>query len=327
MAQVSGPLGNETFTTDEWRETVGDEPGIKGDLNGSSYSITLANNSDVASIGSASQDSIAVVAGVRHRIPAGQAEGITIPAPTSAARTDLIVLRYDPAWDAKPLGPVRLARIAGTEGSGAPAWDSTPPGVEDLPLWEVTRQPGQALSQATTQERRTWTGPNLFVSQSDTKYLPVTPPLGTRVQLGSGPNARHFARISDDQESVVWGEVGAPGTLQTPELNGLWSDDPLDPLRFYNRGGEYVLQGAIRSRNTGAIGTAEAPLGSIPALAAPATRRIFPATLTSGSRWAGGNVVVNTDGSMSFNSYQDIPTMAASSFILAVGTCVWRAKG
>lgn len=327
MAQTSGPLTNQTFTDAQWRAIVGAEPGITGDLNGSSYAITLATNSDVASIGSTSQDSNAAVGGFGHTIPTNQSEGVTIPAATSAARTDLVVLRYDPTWGAVAPGPVRLFRVAGTEGAGVPAWDSTPPGVEDLPLWEVTRQPNQALSQATTQDRRTWTGPNLFVSQSDTKYLPVTPPLGTRVQLGSGPNARHFARISDDQESVVWGEVGAPGALQTPELNGLWSDDPLDPLRFYNRGGEYVLQGAIRSRNTGAIGTTEAPLGSIPALAAPATRRIFPATLTSGSRWAGGNVVVNTDGSMSFNSYQDIPTMAASSFILAVGTCVWRAKG
>lgn len=213
MAQSSGPLTNQPFTDQQWRSAIGAEPGITGDVNGSAYSITLANNSDVASVGSTSQESHAIVGGFPHVVPPGQPEGVTIPAPTSADRTDLIVLRYDPTWGAVEPGPVRLFRIAGTEGAGLPTYDASPPGVEDLPLWAVTRTVGPALSQATVVDLRTWTGPNLLVRE----VLPTSAPLGTQAFVTTTRLA--FVRVLDDQQSPTWRPLVPENTRADSVLN------------------------------------------------------------------------------------------------------------
>lgn len=201
MPQTSGPLTDQTFTDAEWRETIGDEAGIRADINGTSYTLTLPTSSDIATLGSATQDSIAVVGGFRHKILAGQTqETVAITAPTGAARTDLIGLMYDPTWGATDPGPVRVHRIAGTEGAGTPTYDGSQPGVEFMPLWSVTRSVGQALSQANREDLRVRTGPNLYVN--DDTDLPSSVPIGTRVYVRS--TAAQYFRVLDAQQSPVW---------------------------------------------------------------------------------------------------------------------------
>jgi hypothetical protein len=200
MPQTSGPITGETFTDAEWRETVGDEPGILSDVDGTSYTLTLPTSSDVATVGSASQDSMAIVGGFRHKIPLGQTEGITIPAASSATRTDLIGLQYDPTWGAAAPGPVRLHRVAGTEGAGQPTYDAAHPGVEFMPLWSVTRAVGQSLNQATTKDLRVRTGRNLHVPTATA--LPTSVPLATRAYVKSA--GLEYLRTLNDQNTPVW---------------------------------------------------------------------------------------------------------------------------
>lgn len=180
MAQTSYPLAGAQFTDAAWRDLFGDEPGVVGDMDGSAYAVALSSGSDVAQIGSATQASLARVAGFAHRISAASTEPITIPVASGSARTDIIALRYDPANTGAP-GPVRLVRIAGTSAS-LPAFDQSPPGVEDLPLWGVTRQPSQALSAATVQRLFPRLAPALELPVG--APLPTSSPLGTRLRQG-----------------------------------------------------------------------------------------------------------------------------------------------
>jgi hypothetical protein len=159
----------------------GDEPGVMGDMDGTAYALNLSGGADVVNVGSSTQASLARVAGFAHRIPQSTPEPITIPAASGSARTDIICLRYDPAFTGLP-GPVRLTRIAGSSIS-VPAYDSSPPGVEDLPLFSITRQPGQGLNLATVARMFPRIAPTLELSVGAT--LPTSAPLGTTVTQGS----------------------------------------------------------------------------------------------------------------------------------------------
>jgi hypothetical protein len=182
MGQTSGPITGENFTDQTWRDMFGAEPAIVGDVNGTAYRLTLPTSTNDVQLGSPSQDSLAVDGGKVHKIPAGETASLTIPTSSNASvgRTDLIVLRFDPALSGdSPLGPVRLYRIAGTEGSATqPNYDGGPPGVEDLPLYAITRKSGQALNQAAVKDLRVRTGPNLLY-QAGVTFAAATP-LGTR---------------------------------------------------------------------------------------------------------------------------------------------------
>lgn len=201
MAQSSGPISQGTpaerqFTDVLWRNLFGDEPGVVGDTDGTAYRLTLPSDSNIATVGSPTITSQARVAGFSHSIPAGQLEPIDIPAASGAARTDIIALRYDPSYTGLP-GPVRLVRIVGTS-SAIPSYDSAPPGVEDLPLWSVTRNPGQALNQATAKRIFPRLAPALTLEEG--APLPLDSPLGTKVLQGDA----EFWRTLDSNGLPVW---------------------------------------------------------------------------------------------------------------------------
>lgn len=174
--EQSGPLPGEKFTLARWRQIFGNETGIISDSDGSAYGITLPSGSDTAEIGSATIESIALIHGHPHIIPAGQTQSIDIPASVgggATGRTDRVVLRRDPATYGTAPGPIRLTRIAGTEGS------STVPDIDpatDLKLFRVTRIEGQSLNQASAVPEMTRLGRNLLVQATAT--LPDAP-LGT----------------------------------------------------------------------------------------------------------------------------------------------------
>lgn len=207
MAQSSGPIAQGTtaerqFSDVLWRDLFGQEPGVLSDMNGSSYALTLPTSGDVVSVGSTSQNSIAQVAGFVHKIPQGSPESITIPAASGSARTDIIALRYDPAYTGSP-GPVRLFRIAGS-GSSLPAYDATPGGIEELPLWSITRSPSQALSAATVQRMYPRLAPTIDLPPG--APLPTNSPLGTRVYQGATAGWR---RALDNTNTAVWIALGS----------------------------------------------------------------------------------------------------------------------
>lgn len=183
MAEVqeSGPLVGENFTDAQWRALFGGEAAIVGDNDGSAYKLNLPTGSDVVEIGSTTQESTAVVGGFSHRIPAGATQSLTIPASSNAAvgRTDIIAVRLNQGSFTTAPGPVRLVRVPGVEGSAAaPSLNQAAPGVEDMPLYAVTRKQGQSLTQAAVRDLRRRSGPSLYVPAN--AALPGQVPLGTR---------------------------------------------------------------------------------------------------------------------------------------------------
>ncbi|GII98396.1 hypothetical protein CLV28_0718 [Sediminihabitans luteus] len=180
MAQESGPLAGQPFPDSVWRSIFGGEPAIVGDSTGGAYTLTLPTSTNDVLLGSPTVDSTAVVAGFLHRIAAGQTQAVTIPASTNASigRTDLIVVRYDPAYTSAP-GPCRLARVPGVEGADTrPAHATGATGIRDLPLFAITRKKDKALNQSTFVDLRSWSGPSTTASE-----LPATAALGTLVCL------------------------------------------------------------------------------------------------------------------------------------------------
>ncbi|ACZ29558.1 Tail Collar domain protein [Xylanimonas cellulosilytica DSM 15894] len=219
--ETSGPITGEPWTEEMLRIQIGAEAGIVADTNGSAYSLTLPTGSDVAEVGSATLESTATVAGFAHRIPQGSTQSITIPASSNGTngRTDVIALKYDPSLGGESPGPIRLARIAGTEGSAAlPTIDEGKPGVEYLPLWAVTRKSGQSLNQAAKKDLRRWTGPNLFVPAGAS--LPTDVPLGThahrdpaekytRVMSGATPTWARLSVAAADLDPALKAAINA----------------------------------------------------------------------------------------------------------------------
>lgn len=183
--QEAGPLLGHNFTDAVWRSIFGAEPGIVGDHNGSAYGITLPPASDSVEIGSASIESRSMVGGFGHAIPAATTQSLLIPASSNASigRTDLITVRLDASTFSTEPGPVRLHRIPGVEGSATrPSYDDSPPGVEDMPLYAITRKQGQALTEATVVDLRVRTGPHILVPAGVS--MPTSVPLGTRATRG-----------------------------------------------------------------------------------------------------------------------------------------------
>lgn len=213
MAEVqqSGPLTGANFTDQQWRNIFGGQAAVVGDRDGTAFKVTLPTSSDVAEVGSTTQDSIAVVGGYALTIPAGQTQSITIPPSTNSTlgRTDLIVALLDLAQFTTAPGPVRLRVITGVEGSASrPAYDGGPPGVEHLPLWAVTRRSGQALSQATLTDLRNRTGPHLLAAPGI--LLPTVVPLGTRATR----DGTAYRRDVDTNGVTSWvEEISAPQVI------------------------------------------------------------------------------------------------------------------
>lgn len=215
MAQSSAPIVDVNLSDQDWRDLFGEEAGVIGDVNGTSYALTTATDSDVIQVGSPSQRSLARVAGFKHVIPPGEPESITVPAASGSARTDIIALRYDPSYSGLP-GPVRVVLLSGSA-SGPATVDDSAPGIEELPLWAVTREPGQALSQAVKQQLFTRIAPSLDLPVGTA--LPASSPLGTTVYQGGTT----YRRVLDGTSAPVWQPNQFIQSGTPPVVNGaIW---------------------------------------------------------------------------------------------------------
>jgi len=203
--QQSGPLVGENLTDETWRAIFGADTGITNDRDGTAFGLTLPPTGDDVEIGSATQDSTAVVGGFVLRIPQSTTQSLTIPASSNGGngRTDLIVLRLDldNFTDDDP-GPVRLHRVGGVEGSTtvpSPTVGTT--GVLDLPLFAITRKLGQPLASAAVSDLRARMG--LMYDVPNGAPLPSFAPLGARASRGTSVWRRDVVGTSVDwvQES------------------------------------------------------------------------------------------------------------------------------
>jgi hypothetical protein len=184
--QTSAPLVDENLTDQGWRAVHAGYAGIVGDVDGSAFGLTLPPSTDVAEIGSATQPSRVVVDGFALEVPEGSTQSLEIP-PSSGGgtngRTDLIVARLNPSSFTTAPGPVRLHRVAGTEGSTArPAAVYQPNGIRDVALYAIRRRQGESLNQAIVTDLRPRIGNVYDVPINGT--LPTNVPLGSRASRG-----------------------------------------------------------------------------------------------------------------------------------------------
>lgn len=227
--QLSGPLTDLNFTDDQWQAIFGSNAGVIGDTDGTAYNITLPPATDTVEIGSATIDSRSVVGGYGHLIPAGTTQSLSIPASTNPTigRTDLIVARFNAATFTTAPGPVRLVRIAGTEGSTAlPAHNTTLPSPVDLVLYAITRKQGQGLNQAIVVDRRPRAGWNYLVPPGGS--LPQTAPLGARATRDGIVFRRDFDGVTVDwieESRPIVTLVGAGNTTKGVEAGWQRSND------------------------------------------------------------------------------------------------------
>ncbi len=137
----------ETQLTDWLRRVFNGGPNqgvLKGFLNGLAVS-GVASPVDVATGG-------ASVYGFPYENTA--VVTVAIPTPSVSTRVDRIVLRA--SWAAHT---VRITRIAGTEGAGAPAITQTPATTYDIPLAQVSINTGGVI---TVIDERQWLRPNVM---------------------------------------------------------------------------------------------------------------------------------------------------------------------
>lgn len=202
MPETSGPRVTGTdaerqFDDLMWRDMFGSEAGVVGDIDGSAYKLTLPSGSNFVSVGSTTQPSLSVVGGFRHRISAGDTQSVEFAPVVGTARTDLLVARLNLLSFTGAPGPVRLVAIQGTSTS-IPTFDDAAPGVEDLPLWSITRQPGQSLAQAVTKRLFTRISPVLGLAPD--ALLPPSAPLDTIVRQGDV----EYRRVLDSVGLPAW---------------------------------------------------------------------------------------------------------------------------
>jgi hypothetical protein len=156
VTQTSFPLIGDELTDEDWRALFSDLDCVLGNPGGTAYAIGLPTSGNDITIGTGR----CRVAGFAHEVTT--TEAITIPAPTGGNRTDIITVRYSATWPSDGNArPCRLNRVAGTVGAGAPTLDLTAPGVQELPLWAITRAPSQALALAVVQDMRQWWVPRI----------------------------------------------------------------------------------------------------------------------------------------------------------------------
>lgn len=169
MSQSSSPADNVKFQSSAWRTLFAPAGDAILDVRSDAtrgYPLTRPASGNDVTVGSGASR----VAGFLHECVGP--ETLTIATATGSSRTDTIVVRYDPTFTDEGTGksfPCRLAVVAGTPGGGPPSLDTTPPGVQDFPLYNITRAPGQALSATTLLDRRVWVAQGAGV---------VTPDLG-----------------------------------------------------------------------------------------------------------------------------------------------------
>ncbi len=171
MTEISRPWGGTAtgdkgpYSFDQWADIYAALFGRKGANKGVLYQV----DNELAVTGVASPVSVdtggAMVDGSFY--DNSVAVTVTIPTPSSSTRIDRIVLRKD--WTAQA---VRVTRIAGSEGGGAPAMTQTDGVTWDIPLAQVSINTGGTIT--VTDEREYISGfPTNFIGYTTDAAAPA----------------------------------------------------------------------------------------------------------------------------------------------------------
>ncbi len=140
---------------------------------------------------------------------------VAIATPTTSTRIDRIVLRA--TWAAQT---VRITRIAGTEGAGAPSMTQSAGTTWDVPLATVSITTGGVI---TVTDAREWILPNADGAVTTAKILDANV---TTAKLADGAVTTAkitdanvtYAKLIDQAQATVMGRAAAAGTGDTTAL-------------------------------------------------------------------------------------------------------------
>ncbi|MEU5427607.1 tail fiber domain-containing protein [Streptomyces olivoreticuli] len=156
-----------------------------------------------------------------HAVHSTAVETLTIRAADSAARTDRVVLRLDPASDS-----ITLAVADGTAGSGIPALTQTDTGIYEIPLALVAvGASATTITSASVTDVRQFVGTHVGAWSQSTR--PASPRLGT---LGFNRSAGAWEFWNGSAwttlaPAVTWSNVSdRPGTFTPSPHTHTWSE-------------------------------------------------------------------------------------------------------
>lgn len=164
------------------------------------------------------------------------ATGVAIPSPAAATRIDRVVLRKDFAAHT-----VRLYRIAGIEGGGAPALTQVDGVTWDIPLWQVSITIAGAMT--ATDER-------VFVMS------PLSGADNLNLIIGDGINGittgiKAWVRIPEKMELLGWYLVAdAAGSIVIDIWKEVYASLPATDADTITAGAEPSLVGALTNYST-----------------------------------------------------------------------------
>ena len=250
--EFSYPVVDQAVSSSMWKWiTRGMGAGILGE-GGQPYwyrNPSNANNTAEIAVSTFSEEAHAAIGGFFHHL--SQPVTVSLPMPSSGAVTYNIALTYDPRREADPLGPIRLETHTGPL--------PTSFGREHIPLYSVTRNANELLTDATVQQHRPFVAPSLTYNWSH--HLPDP------TNMLTGTTAR--TRLDGGLYMVLQGnEIWEDGTTAEPRWVNL--SDPAWVVRVHSNyewggqghqpsstrmGARVSLRGSVRLRNGNSFST------------------------------------------------------------------------
>ncbi|MGN6245105.1 MAG: hypothetical protein ACTHQ3_15745 [Motilibacteraceae bacterium] len=263
MTTTSYPIVGTNIDHAQWMQLHSRPAGFFDPEHVGWFSITLSSTDDTATIGVGKYQ----FRGFAIRVTAAHA--LTLAAAVGSAKTYTIGIMYDPAKEADPAGPLYLAAPVKTA-------ITVPSGGDFCPLWDVTRQPSQVLSQAAIVDRRLWQYPLAFANANrpaptDFSFGQVL--ITTGYPSGVGMLDIHL-RSGSTAGSEAWTSLLSPSWQNMALATGLVVPYVSVPPQYARVAGRMELQGAIgRSGGTKFVAGTEYTVGSFSAALAPIQNR------------------------------------------------------
>jgi len=191
--------------SDRWRKIFTNDRATEGYLPGYENELEITGATSPISVNTGA----AFVDGKFYENNA--ALNVVVPSPTVSTRVDRIVLRK--SWVAQT---VRITRIEGIEGGGAPALTQTDGTTWDVPLYQVTITTGGAI---TLTDERSPISPNIETTSPFPIYL--------------WPGSTAYAPLSGVQAAGAEVNESSSGATAKPLLPQINFDDTIDEGRMF----------------------------------------------------------------------------------------------
>jgi hypothetical protein len=224
VAQTSYPFDAQSVTESQYSQYFRElqDNGVVGSSDSSTLKVTATTGMTLSvAIGAA------VVRG--HFYNNDAATTLTIAAADTAARTDRVILRLDPAANS-----IVLAILKGAAGGGVPSLTQTDTGIYELCLANIAvGASATSITTANITDQRRWVGSR--IGSWSTLLRPTTPRVG-RMGFNTDTLAWEFwngTAWANLVQAVDWSNLSnKPGTFPPSAHTHLWADTTDKPTTF-----------------------------------------------------------------------------------------------